>query len=208
MHSEPSTKSSPGASWVFTFDQLTEFGAFLATELDGIPLPKDHGYPVRLVMPRWYGCACAKWVNEVVLVGDDEPATAQMQEFASRTHQDGVPALAKDYKAASIDQAAMPTRIEKWRLDGRLVYRVIGLMWGGYETTDKLVIRFQAGEPFVPVSVCPAQRTNETWTLWSHVWSPPGPGSYEIRLRVDDARIVQRRLDAGFYARTVDITDV
>src|SRR5262249_48943330 len=57
-HSVPSANghSKPGASWVFTFDQLAE--AFLATQMNGVPLPPDHGAPVRLLVPGWYGCTC------------------------------------------------------------------------------------------------------------------------------------------------------
>jgi DMSO/TMAO reductase YedYZ molybdopterin-dependent catalytic subunit len=83
-HSQPSQASVAGASWIFTFEQLTRAGAFLATHMNGAPLALDHGAPVRLFVPGWYGCACIKWVNEIRLVGENEPATSQMQEFAAR----------------------------------------------------------------------------------------------------------------------------
>ncbi|MCP4809858.1 MAG: molybdopterin-dependent oxidoreductase, partial [Proteobacteria bacterium] len=44
--SQVSTHSSPGASWIFTFDDLADAGAFLATHMNGEPLPPDHGEPV------------------------------------------------------------------------------------------------------------------------------------------------------------------
>ena len=206
-HSVPSENghSKPGASWVFTFDQLAD--AFLATEMNGVPLPADHGAPVRLLVPGWYGCTCIKWVNHITLVDDTEPATAQMQEFASRTHQNGVPELAAMYAPATIDQAAMPVRVEKWRVGDALLYRVIGILWGGSRTTDALSIRF-GDEPWVPVSVCPPPTTNATWTLWSHAWSPPTPGQYAVRMRIDDPSIVTRRLDSDYYLRTVAIDEV
>ena len=98
-HSQPSATSSPGASWIFTLDDLRSSGAFLATAMNGQPLPRDHGYPVRLYVPRWYGCACIKWVNQIVLVSDDEPSTPHMREFGPRTFQQGRPALAKGIQA-------------------------------------------------------------------------------------------------------------
>ena len=61
---------------------------------------------------KWYGCTCIKWLNAITFVDNDAEATSQMQEFAARTHQHGVPKLAKDYKPAIIDQAAMPIRVE------------------------------------------------------------------------------------------------
>ena len=94
-------------------------------------LPPEHGAPVRLIVPNWYGCSCIKWVSRIDLVGDEEPATSQMREFAARTHQRGMPALARDYEPAVIDLAALPVRVERWRVDDRLVYRVVGIRWGG-----------------------------------------------------------------------------
>jgi len=205
-HSQPSEKSTPGASWIFTRDELEQFGAFLATGMNGAPLTKDHGAPVRLVVPRWYGCTCIKWVNEIVFVDDSVPATSQMKEFASRTHQDGVPGLARDYRPASMDQAAMPVRVERWRTaGGGLLHRIVGVMWGGYAFTDALEIRANPDLPWMPVEVCPPQATNETWTLWSHAWSPAAPGAYAIQLRIADPTIPTRRLDQGFYVRTVEV---
>lgn len=200
--------STPGASWIFPIAELEKAGAFLATGMNGVRLPLDHGFPIRLMVPNWYGCACIKWVDAITLVGDDAPATPQMQEFASRTHQDGVPALARDYRPATIDQAAMPIRIERWRVAGETVYRVVGIMWGGSRIADQLTIRFAAGQPYVPVDVCPKPRTNQTWTMWSHAWRPGRAGAYAIALAMADPSIPARRLAVGFYERTVRIAEV
>lgn len=205
-HSVPSAggHSTPGASWIFTPEQLVERGAFLATGMNGEPLPADHGYPVRLVVPGWYGCTCIKWVDAITLLPDDTEATSQMQEFASRTHQDGVPALARDFAPAAMHLAAMPIRIERWRVDGAVRHRVFGIAWGGTRPTDALTIRFSPGDAFAPIDVCPPMTQNQTWTIWEHAWDPT-PGDYVIRCGVADAGIPTRRLDVGFYDRFVSI---
>ncbi len=207
-HDTPSLRSTPGASWVFPLDALERLGAFLAVRINGGPLPPDHGAPVRLVVPGWYGCAWIKWVSEVRLVGPDEPASAQMQEFAARTHQDGVPPLARDFAPPAIDLAATPVRIEKRRVDGHLEYRVVGIVWGGDRTVDRLLIRFSSGGAFVPFDVCPRPRTHRTWSLWEYRWRPTAPGVYDILLKSADTGIRTRRLDMYFYTRRVLIDEV
>ena len=204
-HSIPSRggHSTPGAAWIYTFDELREFDGFLATHMNGVPVPPDHGRPVRMYMPGWYGCACIKWVNEITLVDAEEEATSQMREFASRTHQRGVPRLARDYLPASMDQAAMPIRIEHWRVDGEDLFRVVGILWGGYAPTNELEVRFDSDEDWQPVDVCPPMTHNQPWSLWEHVWRPQGTGTYTIRCRINNPFVPQRRLDFGFYDRSV-----
>ena len=41
--------------------------------MNGAPLPRDHGLPVRLLMPGWYGCTCIKWVDEIRFVDETSP---------------------------------------------------------------------------------------------------------------------------------------
>lgn len=205
-HSKPSAggHSVPGASWVFRLSELEETGAFLATRMNGELLPPDHGSPLRLVVPGWYGCTCIKWVNGIALVGDDEPATAHMKEFASRTHQAGVPELARDFAPAAIDPAAMPVRAERWRTGGEARVRVVGIAWGRFPPLGSLEIRLGDGS-FERVARTEVASPEGTWSLWSHVFSRPAPGRQALRLRFAAPGLRTRRLDAGHYDREVEV---
>jgi DMSO/TMAO reductase YedYZ molybdopterin-dependent catalytic subunit len=202
----------PGASWIFSRDDLPR--ALLAMRMNGAPLPRDHGFPIRLIVPGWYGCACIKWVDRIDLVPDEAPATAQMQEFAARTHQDirrlrtSTPPLARDFIPAVIDTAAMPVRVEKWIAGGRVEYRITGIIWGGSTPTNALSIRFKTSQPWTPVDDCPMPASTLTWSLWSHTWRPDAPGRYQIVLKVTDPSIRTRRLDLFFYVREILIDEV
>jgi DMSO/TMAO reductase YedYZ molybdopterin-dependent catalytic subunit len=207
-HPQMSRSSRPGASWVFPLKELERLGVFLAVGMNGETLTPDHGAPVRVVVPGWYGCSWIKWVNDVALVGADEPVTSQMIEFSLRTHQAGVPKLARDYEAPAIDLAAMPIRVEKRRVNGRLEYRIVGIVWGGDRPVDRLTIRFRAGDTPTEFSICPAPRTHRTWSLWDYRWRPTAPGVYNIALKAADPAIRTRRLDVSFYVRRVVIDEV
>jgi DMSO/TMAO reductase YedYZ molybdopterin-dependent catalytic subunit len=202
-----SVTSVEGASWIFTFAQLKEAGAFLATKLNGKPLSRDHGAPVRLVVPGWYGCTCIKWVDRMTFADDTAEATSQMTEYAGRTHQNGSPQLAKDFLPARIDHAAMPIRVEKWREAGHVSYRVVGLLWGGSGTVTRLGIRFNPEEEYVPIESLPVPQTTP-WTLWRHTWRPSERGRYTIRLAILEPNAHPKRLEAGYYARSVEIEEV
>jgi DMSO/TMAO reductase YedYZ molybdopterin-dependent catalytic subunit len=207
---QPSVRSVPGASWVFPAGTLEKLGAFFATRMNGEPLPIDHGAPLRLVVPGWYGCSWIKWVNAIRVVEDDEPPTSQMLEFAARTHQEGPPTRAIDYAPPRIDLAATPIRVEKRRLDGRLEYRVVGIVWGGQHFSERvrLMIRFNPNESFKPFTVCPTPNTHRTWSLWEYRWRPTDPGPYSIVLQAASPDIRARRLDLSFYIRRVVLDEV
>lgn len=200
--------SQAGASWVLTWEEIADRRPFLATGMNGGPLPLDHGAPVRLVVPGWYGCSWIKWVTGVRLAGPDEPATTQMREFAARTHQDGVPELARDYEAPAIDLAATPIRIERRRVDGRVVHDIVGIVWGGTQPATGLQIRVDSRAPWTPVRLCPPPLTHQTWSLWRHRWTPTEPGTYSISLKAADPSVRTRRLDMFFYTRRVRIDAV
>jgi DMSO/TMAO reductase YedYZ molybdopterin-dependent catalytic subunit len=203
-----SQRSIVGASWVYPLASLDKLGAFLAVRMNGEPVPADHGKPVRLVVPGWYGCTWIKWVNEIRLVGPDEPATTQMVEFANRTHQAEPYKLAAAYTPADIQTAATPVRVEKRKGPNGVEYRIVGIVWGGSKPVDRLQIRFQKDGAFTPFSVCPTPKTHTMWSLWEYRWKPSAPGTYDIALEVADQAVPQRRLKSGYYVRQVKVNEV
>jgi DMSO/TMAO reductase YedYZ molybdopterin-dependent catalytic subunit len=205
---QPSRTSIAGASWVFPLASLDSLGAFLAVRMNGGALPLDHGRPVRLAVPGWYGCSWIKWVDEIRFVDASEPATSQMREFAGRTHQTAVHELAKDYAPPVIQTAATPVRVEKRRGASGLEYRVVGIVWGGARAIERLAIRFGDEDPWRPFEICPAPRSTALWSLWTYRWKPTAPGVYSIALKVPDATVPQRRLDSGYYVRQVRVDEV
>jgi DMSO/TMAO reductase YedYZ molybdopterin-dependent catalytic subunit len=202
---QKSRSSVAGASWVIPLDSLDRLGAFLAVRMNGERLPLDHGRPIRLVVPGWYACAWIKWVDEIRLVGREEPATSQMKEFAGRTHQSARHALARDYAPPEIQVAAVPVRVETRQTPTGLVRRIVGIVWGGRQRVERLAIRFGADAPWTPFPVCGAPGPAGTWSVWEYWWRPERRGTYSIFLRVPDETIPQRRLDAGYYMRQVTI---
>lgn len=191
-HPAPTGNSSPGCSWIFRWSDLAE--AFLATGMNDEPLPEVHGAPVRLIVPGWYGCCNVKWVQSVRIVPEDTLSTAQMREFASRTHQAGIPSLAADFQPARAELSAVVVRVEE--LTGGL-HRFHGFAWG--ERSGSLTLH--VGDQVIPLDQ-PLAGPRHTWEVWSVDATIEGTGPQRLRL-TGDPGVPQLRLDGGFYDRSV-----
>ncbi len=207
VYTKTSRTSIAGAGWIFSLKDIQKYGAFLATGMNKRPLTPDHGAPVRLIVPGWYGCSCIKWVNLIRLVDDEAEATSQMREYASRTDQQGVPFLARDYTPSTIECAAMPIRVEKWIVGKSVQYVIVGIIWGGSRPVKTLGIRFDETAGFVEVDRIFNQES-DTWTFWMHTWSPSTPGIYEIEMKIVAPPMRTMRLDMGYYRRRIAVSEV
>jgi DMSO/TMAO reductase YedYZ molybdopterin-dependent catalytic subunit len=200
-----SATSIPGASWVFSLDDLRRAEALLATHMNGQPLTLDHGAPVRLVVPGWYGCCSIKWVNRVELVSGDCDATSQMLEYAFRTGQGAQPAQASMYKRAEIESAAVITRVEEWRDADGIKFLVAGIAWGGEWMNRSFRMRLWPAGGTRAIRVW--RRWTTSWSHWAQWWRPPGSGEYWIDCY--DAGLEGRatRNTSGRYSRSCFIPE-
>ncbi|MBK26784.1 MAG: hypothetical protein CME70_22475 [Halobacteriovorax sp.] len=224
-------ESTPGASWIFTLEELKKHKAFFATSMNGEDLTADHGYPLRLVVPNFYGCASIKWLNKVTFFTptDKTPTEQQMREFSDRTNQEGVPMLYKDHRSPVVDLASVPVKVEKWydNTTKQNIIRLIGLTWGGIDEVNpklKIIITKRkwirrrskhkgqgATRKRVQVVVeekiiDAAERVNTlSFSHWTHWWVPPKKGRYYVHLEPVDDNIVARRLRRKYYQRMIKV---
>jgi len=200
-----------GASWIFSRDDLSR--ALLAVQMNGAPLPRDHGSPVRLIVPGWYGCACIKWVNRIELVPTRRlrrrrcaSSARNAPAFGLRTPLDSV--RAREYIPAVIDTAAMPVRVEKMGgATGASSTRSSGS--SGRRQGDQSTVDPVQGEfALTRVRALPcAIVLRHLEHLDAHVASE-SPGRYTIVLRVDDPTSAREGSIWYFYARAVQIDEV
>jgi hypothetical protein len=106
-----------------------------------------------------------------------------------------------------VDIAAMPTRIEKWLVGGKIRYHVTGIQWGGLAPSQGMEVRFDPTEKFVPVEIIPPSH-GTNWCFWSYQWNPARIGRFTIRLRLNAGNIAARRLNSGYYDRSVDLAEI
>src|SRR6187402_578482 len=62
--------------------------ALLAYEMNGVPLPPQHGFPLRLIVPGWYGMTSVKWLTRIDVLDEPFGGYQQSQGYRLRQHED------------------------------------------------------------------------------------------------------------------------
>lgn len=63
--------------------------ALLAYAMNGEPLPIQHGYPLRLIVPGWYAVASVKWLTEIEIIGEPFRGQYQTDSYFYESERDG-----------------------------------------------------------------------------------------------------------------------
>lgn len=161
--------------------------AILAYEVDGSPLPVVHGFPVRLIVPGWYGVANVKWLDRIELsprrflgrfMGRDYVTIAgrQVGDRIEYTETSVTRTLVKSL-VARVTRPASST-------GGPLT--VTGVAFTDGTPLDKVEVQVDGG-PWRAVRL-EAQRNPYVWTFWSLDVDAPPPGSHTVASRATDRR--------------------
>jgi hypothetical protein len=92
-------------------------------------------------------------------------------------------------------------------VNGKIEFQVVGIQWGDAQGLKALEIQFDPEEKYLPVDNLQITDSG-SWNFWTYVWTPQEPGRYLIRLRAKGKNVAARRLESGYYARSVEIDDI
>jgi DMSO/TMAO reductase YedYZ molybdopterin-dependent catalytic subunit len=145
--------------------------ALLAIGLNGQPLPAEHGYPARLVVPGLYGYVSAtKWVVDLELTRFDRAkAYWTRQGWAPR-------APVKTESRIDVPKGGQNVRA------GPVVFG--GVAWAQNRGVRAVEVRIDDGG-WQPAQLG-AGYSNQTWRLWSFPWESKSPGRHTITVRATD----------------------
>jgi DMSO/TMAO reductase YedYZ molybdopterin-dependent catalytic subunit len=163
----------------------------LAYEMNGAPLLPQHGFPLRLVVPGWYGMTHVKWLTRITVV--DEPFTGYQQTHAYRLRldeeNDGEPLTRMSPRALMVPPGLpdFPTR-ERTLHAGPSVLE--GRAWSGWAPVTDVEVSTDGGATWAPAELEePGSRW--AWRGWRFLWdATQGDHALWCRAR-DDAGNVQ-----------------
>lgn len=159
----------------------------LATHLDGNPLPVDHGFPVRVVVPGWYGARSVKWLREIEL--RREPSANYFQTRAYRVQREANPADRRDVTAGTALAEVVLNSVILTPAPGGPVAAGLTEVTGwaiGPEAAApaRVEVSVDAGATWQDAVVMPSAE-RWTWRLWS-IRVRLQPGRHELVVRAWD----------------------
>ena len=162
----------------------------LCYEMNGAPLPHANGFPLRLIMPGWYGIANVKWLQRI-----EVRDTRFMGRFMARDYvtirkeeQDGKAVWAETSVGRSLLKSA-PAKVTQ--NEGR--YRIIGAAWGA--PVDHVEVQIDGG-PWRPAEIDGSEEAEFAWKIWSLDWPDVAPGEHSITSRaIDGSGQIQPAMD-------------
>jgi sulfite oxidase len=154
----------------------------IAWAMNGAPLPPEHGFPLRLVVPGWYGMASVKWLTRVQLLTRPFDGHFQRERYVYRGEEgleDETPVTRMRVRSvitAPADGASLPF----------VPIRVAGAAWSGYGAIRAVELSVDGGDGWSAARLEGAVRRSVV-TPWSAVWTPPAPGTYRLIVRARDS---------------------
>ena len=157
----------------------------VAIEMNGQPLPPQHGAPARLIVPGWYGMASVKWLSAIEAVRT--PFTGYQQSWSYRLRQDpseaGV-ALSWIAPHALMIPPGIPDFFTRERVVAWGPCRLSGRAWSGAEPIDGVEVSVDDGETWAEATLEPAELGPWAWRSWAMDWTPSETGRRVLSCRV------------------------
>jgi DMSO/TMAO reductase YedYZ molybdopterin-dependent catalytic subunit len=164
-----------------------EEDVLLAYELNGGPLPPQHGFPLRLLVPGWYGMTNVKWLSRITVV--DEPFAGYQQARGYRVRltddEDGVP-LQRMLPRALMVPPGIPEFMTRERTLSAGVVVLEGRAWSGHAPIDAVDVSADGGESWSAARVEPPELGRWAWQRWTYGWEAD-PGAHVLACRARDA---------------------
>ena len=158
----------------------------LAYDVNGIPLPPQHGYPLRLLVPGWYGMTSVKWLSRISLIDTLFDGYQMRHSYRLRQEEDdaGEPLSRMQVRALMV-----PPGIPEFPSRARLVLAgdcvLEGRAWSGEAEIASVEVSTDGGESWTDAELAPRSDGRWSWRGWRFVWDAE-PGEHELCCRACD----------------------
>jgi len=155
----------------------------LAYALNGEPLTRHQGFPVRLLVPGWYGVSNVKFLSEIHAQKDQYLGKYQARWY--RTLRGDMIDGEVKWKESAITRMQLKSFIARVSRDGGR-HNVFGVVLNDGTAVRSVEVRVDDG-PWQAATLDPSTREQYSWKFFNYEWHDATPGEHTIVSRVIDA---------------------
>jgi DMSO/TMAO reductase YedYZ molybdopterin-dependent catalytic subunit len=164
-------------------------GCILAYEMNGAPIPPQHGFPLRLVVPGWYGMTNVKWLTAITVT--EEPfagyQVATAYRFRQTEEEEGRPVTRMRPRSLMVPPG-IPDFFTRDRVVARGAPVVLeGRAWSGRASIERVEVSHDGGATWADAELVDDLPDASAWCGWTFLWDPPSSGAYTVCCRATDA---------------------
>ncbi len=159
----------------------------LAYELNGAALPPQHGFPLRLVVPGWYGMTNVKWLTSITVTDTEFSGYQQSNAYRLRqTEGETGAALGRIAVRSLMVPPGIPDFFTRTRTLAAGNCSVTGRAWSGNGPIVTVDVSTDGGSKWDQAQLDPPELGDRAWQSWRFEWVAE-PGEHELCCRATDA---------------------
>jgi DMSO/TMAO reductase YedYZ molybdopterin-dependent catalytic subunit len=155
----------------------------LVYAMNGEPLTLHQGFPLRLLVPGWYGVANVKWLSEIHLQEDDYLGKYQARWY--RTLRGEMINGELKWTERAVTHMQLKSYIARVTREGDR-YKVLGVVLNDGTPLKSVEVRVDSG-PWQQATFDHATTGKYSWKLFTYTWTGAAPGEHTLVSRVTDA---------------------
>jgi DMSO/TMAO reductase YedYZ molybdopterin-dependent catalytic subunit len=169
-----------------SIDDVLASDALLAYEMNGVPLPPQHGFPLRLIVPGWYGMTSVKWLAQIEVVERPFEGFQMAKRYRLQRDEDdeGEPLTRMAPHALAVPPG-VPDFHSRERYLGLGPCLLQGRAWSGWARVAAVDVSVDGGETWKPASVEQDVDSPWAWSAWTYEWDAT-LGRHELWFRARD----------------------
>lgn len=172
-------RGADGYTDTFSIDKALDPTTLVVYEINGEPLSRIHGFPVRIVVPGLFGEKNVKWVTGIEVVTSDVKGFYEQQGWGPNFE---IPTRS-DFFSPAMNSGNRSFR-EPFAVGRPVTLR--GRAFGGARDVSRVEISVDDAATWTEVTEFDYEGTELTWKFWSYRWTPSEPGTYELAVRAYD----------------------
>jgi DMSO/TMAO reductase YedYZ molybdopterin-dependent catalytic subunit len=182
-------------------DKALDGDTLLAYEMNGQPLPVEHGFPLRVLVPGWEGAYSVKWLTSLRVSDREHPGAFVQSGYRYPRRPVAPGATVNVADTEPLTGLTVKSLITSHRngatVPAGAAVRIAGFAWAGDAEVRRVDVSTDAGATWAEARLGP-DRARYAWRAFEYTWSSPAAGSRAVLSRATDTRGLVQPIVAGW----------